>query len=399
MVKYFCVVCVFSVLLLVPPVSLAGNICLDSDGEALIVNGDLPSAKAEAIIRAKWGAVERAVGMEVKSQSIVQNMVMVDESISKQVNGSISRFKVLDVKEGTGVVNVKINACVEPSGARDALAGMALNNSVAVFITATKPKVTGEYDVVSSSPNWTYERHDVRTTDHHEETNILSETVIGKLAEHGYTVIDAAPTDVVDALEVEQMMKSGNYLALRSLMYRFLTNIILIGKVDYSVSTRKGENLGNGITMPFNHVTVRLMYRLVTRDASGKMAILAAGTEIGKGLASNLEDAATEGLKDLSENLVPTMLDRIGKHIKGGAKKIEVRISGGAELGDNFALKDILQNIAWVGEVEDKGLGRFLVSYPENPVYLANSICQKKEFALVSYSPHEINLKYTHPKE
>lgn len=369
--------------------------CLDAEGEAAVVNGDIPSAKTEAVSRAKWAAVEHAVGVEVKAQSVVQNVMLVDEAISKQINGIVSSYKVLQVRNGEGVISVRVNACVEPARAKDALTGLALNNSIAVFIPAKSPKVLNEYDVVSNTPGWRYERHDVRTTDEHDEANILSETVIGKLTEQGYTVVDVAPSNVMDAAEIERTMKSGNYLSLRSLMYKFLTNIILIGKVDYAVSTRKGEDIGQGIAMPFNHVTARLTYRIVTRDSSGKMVILTSGTEKGKGLANNLEDAAAEGLRDLSENLTPVILDKIGKYIKGAAKKVDVRVSGISQLSDNFAVKEVLQNTAWVTDVEEKGLGEFKVGYTENPIYLANSICQKGKFKLEHYSPYAINLKYS----
>lgn len=68
-------------------------------------------------------------------------------------------------------------------------------------------------------------------------------------------------------------------------MYKFLSNILLIGKINSTISTRKGEDIGHGIVMPFNYVTVRLTYRIVTKDKTGKMVILTAGAEEGKGLA------------------------------------------------------------------------------------------------------------------
>jgi len=57
--------------------------CIDAVGEAAIINSDVASAKIEAIARAKWAAVEQAVGVEIKTQSIVQNMQMIDDTISK----------------------------------------------------------------------------------------------------------------------------------------------------------------------------------------------------------------------------------------------------------------------------------------------------------------------------
>ncbi len=355
--------------------SFAAPICLDAEGEAAIVNNDLPSAKAEAVARAKWAAVEQAVGAEVKAQSVVQNMMLVDEAISRQINGVVSRYKVLRVNNGPDTVTVKVNACVEPVRAKDAIAGLALNNAIAVFLPARKPGNSGGGG-------------------RYEETNVLSETLIGKLTGQGYTVVDVAPTHALDAAEMDQALKSGNFLSLRSMMYKFLANVLLVGKVDYTVSTRKGEHVGYGIAMPFNSVTVRLTYRLITRDPSGKMVILSAGTEQGKGLAGSVEDAAAQGLNEIAEKMGPVLLDKVGSYIKGVAKRIEVKVAGIAELKDSFAVKEVLQNLAWVTSVEEKGLGEFVVSYPENPIYLANSINQKGNLHVEAFTPSTINLKY-----
>lgn len=368
--------------------------CLDVEGEAAVVNNDIPSAKAEAIGRAKWTAVEQAVGLEVKSNSMVQDMMLVDEAVSKQVSGVVSSFKVLQVRNVTDTVSARVNVCVEPSRARDAMSGLARNTSVAVFIPARKPKVLSEYGSMSSYHGRSYEYHDVHITDQHDEANMVTEAVIGKLTEHGYNVPDIAPTDAMDAAEIERLMKSGNYLSLRSLMYKFLTNIIVIGKIDYSVSTKKGEDAGLGIAMPFNHVTVRLTYRLISRDASGKIVVLTAGTENGKGLANNLEDAAEDGLRDLAEKVVPAILDKVAKHVKGVSRKIEVKVEGVTAPSDNFAVKEILQNTSWVTEVREHGLGEFLVDYPENPLYLANSLCRKGGLKLVAFSPGVLAFRY-----
>ncbi|MCX7769702.1 MAG: hypothetical protein N2202_01310, partial [Proteobacteria bacterium] len=69
--------------------------CVISEGEAVINKNDTFSAKAEAIARAKWNAIENIVGVEVKAQSVVQNMVLVDEAVSKEIKGVIESYKVL----------------------------------------------------------------------------------------------------------------------------------------------------------------------------------------------------------------------------------------------------------------------------------------------------------------
>lgn len=368
--------------------------CVDSDGEAVILNNDVPSAKTEAVARAKWAAVEQVVGVEVKAQSVVQNMALVDDAVSKQVRGYISSSKVLKEDNRKDTIWVKVNACVEPTKAKDAVASLALNNSVAVFIPARKPKVVSETEETHRTRYGKSERHELSTKDEYDETNILSETLIGKLTDTGYTVADIAPTHAVDAQEIEAAIKSGNFLTLRSLMYKFMSNILLIGKIDYTVSTKKGQDVGFGISMPFNNVTVRLTYRIVTRDSSGKMVILTAGTEEGKGLAGSVEDATAEGHKALSEKFIPIVFDKLSQYIKGVTKRVKVNIDGVTDINTNLEVKDAVQNIAWVTNVEEKGLGEYIVSYPENTIYLANSISQKPNMQILNFSQNSISATY-----
>ncbi len=369
--------------------------CVDSEGEAFIIDNDIPSAKAEALARAKWHAVEQVAGVELRAQTVVQNMVLVDDAVSKQIRGIVTRHKILCEEIRKDTIFTKINACVEKTRAREAVSTLALNNLVAVFIPARKPKVVKEFEERYKTPYSKTDRIVLETKDEYDETNILSETLIGKLIEHGYTVIDIAPTNAMEARDIEKAIKSGNFLVLRSLIYKFLSNVILIGKVDYSISTRKGEDIGYGLSMPFNNATVRLKYRLVTRDQAGKMIVLAAGAEEGKGFAMNVEDAVANGMKDVAKKLTPVILEKLGQHIKGIAKKIHVKVQGISDLNTNFEVKDILQHLAWVVDVEEKAIGEFIVSYPENPIYLANSISQRTNFQVVNFSPYSILIKYS----
>jgi len=348
--------------------------CVNTEAEAVIVNNDVPSAKLEAIARAKWSAIEQVVGTEIKAQSLVQNFTLVEDAIKTKAGGVIKSFKVLQEEKLDDILNVKIKACVEPSGAREAVSQLALNNSIALFIPARQPGKSG---------------------DEFEETNILSETLIGKITEQNYTVIDVAPTGTIEAKEIENAMKSGSTLAVRSMMYKFLSNMIIIGKVDYNISTKKGEDIGYKIAMPFNTVTVRLTYRILAKNnKTGNMEILSAGAEQAKGIANSVEDAAAAAMKELAENLAPTLLDKISTYGKGNTKKITVKVNGVNDLNTVIEVKGILQNIVWVSAVEEKQMGDFVVSYAENTLYLANSIKQKGNFKIVNFSPYSLTLDY-----
>jgi len=354
--------------------ALSQEKCVNTEAEAAIINNDIPSAKLEAIARAKWSAIEQVVGTEIKAQSFVQNFTLVEDVIKTKAGGVVKNYKIIDQKNTTDSVNVKINACVEPASARKDVSQLGLNNSIAIFIPARKPGRSG---------------------DEFEKTNILSETLIGKLTEQSYTVVDVAPTNALTASVIENAVRSGNSMTVRSIMYKFLSNLIIIGKVDYTISTKKGENIGYGLSMPFNNVTVRLNYRIIAKNnKTGNMEILSTGVEQAKGLANNVEDAAAEAMKELADNLTPAILDKVGQYIKGNTKKVSIKVNGVNDVDAVIAIKQILQSIVWVSEVEEKQMGDFIVSYPENTLYLANSIKQKGNFKVVNFSPYSLVLDY-----
>jgi hypothetical protein len=348
--------------------------CVNADAEAAIFNNDIPSAKLEAIARAKWSAIEQVVGSEIKAQSFVQNFTLVEDVIKTKAGGVVKSYKVISENTKNDIFNVRINACVEQAQAREAVSQLGLNNSIAIFIPARKPGRQG---------------------DEFEETNILSETLIGKLTEQNYTVVDVAPTQAVDAADIEKAVKSGSTLAVRSMMYKFLSNLIMIGKIDYTISTKKGESIGYGLSMPFNNVTARLTYRIIAKNnKTGNMEILTAGSEQAKGIANSVEDAAAEAMKELAQNITPVILDKVGLYIKGNTKKVAVKFTGVSDLDTVMEIKALLQSIVWVSAVEEKQMGDFVVSYPENTLYLANSIRQKGNFKIVNFSPYSLNVEY-----
>ena len=72
--------------------------------------------------------------------------------------------------------------------------------------------------------------------------------------------------------------------------------------------------------------------------------------ESGKGLASNVEDATAEGLKDLAEKLAPKILDKVASYIQGNVKKIFVKVNGVADRD-----KTVLDAAGFAGSVNWQG--------------------------------------------
>ncbi len=373
--KAFIIFVLFIVAAVFVPEGFCQQKCVNAEGEAVINNDDVPSARLEAIARAKWAAIEQTVGVDVKAGTFVSNFAVVEDVMKTKAGGSVKSFKVLSQNKKNGTLNVLINACVEPNKAKEAVSDLSLNSGITVFIPARKPRDTGGSSF--------------------EETNILSEKLIGKLTEQNFKVIDVAPANPKDAMAIESAAKGGNTMVVRSMLYRYLSNVMIVGKIDYTISTKKNEDIGYGLAMPFNNVTVGLTYRMLAKNTrTGNMEVLTADAVSGKGLANNVEDAAARGMEDLLEQLTPKVLDTAHKFILGNTKRVRIKVNGVADLDTNIEVKGFLKNTVWVTDVQEQQMGEFTVGYPENSLYLANSLKQKANFDLVNFTPYSLTLNY-----
>ena len=348
--------------------------CVNMSGEGAIVNNDVPSARIEAINRAKWLAVEQVAGVDVKSRTIVENGTLLDDIITTQMQGVVTSHRVLNEKRSADTYQVTVSACIEPVNARTAVSALALNTSISLFIPSRKP-------TTSAKDRWEY-----------EEDNILSQNITSRLVEQGFRVRDLADSHSLKLKDIDAAFRGGRQAELRSLIYKHLSNSILIGRIEPTVSFNKGEDAGYGIRMPFNSVTARLSYRLMSRGSDGRMIVLAAGTEEAKGLAPAINDAYAEALKNLSERFIPIIMEKIYGRIREIGSSVRVKVEGVKDPAESLVLRESLQKITWVSGVENIGLDEFRVNYPENPVYLANSLSQKG-FGIIKFSSHFIRIR------
>ncbi len=351
----------------------AKPVCVETEGEGTVFRGDIPSARMEAIVRSKWAAVEQVAGVDIKSRTVVSDSRLMEDFISTQARGVVTTLQVISEDKGMDTVRVRVKACVEPSDAKDAVSPLALNSSIVVFIASRK--LSGN------------------RKDRYESSGSFVEALNNALAERGFLVRDPAESGkYFRPADIERAMNSGNFHSMQSLIYRYKSNCVLIGQIEPVLSTAKGEDVGHGITMPFNKVTVRLIYRLLVRDANGRLKILAAGNNEASGLASNAEDSRNLALKNLAEVSVPSIMDKIKQRMSDLAHTVTVTVEGVTTPDETFAVRDILQQITWVNEIKEEGIGRFSVAYPENSLYLANGLIQKG-YAVTRYSDNEIRVR------
>ncbi len=345
--------------------------CIESvgTGEASVIRGDRASAKAEALARAKWDAIEKALGVTTSVKTIVHNFRLLDEVIKNEVGGFIKDVRILKEENFEDMVRVKVRGCVYPKEAEKALSLISRDTAFSVIIV-TKRQGSVELD----------------------EMNPVTTELINILNQQGFKVYDFAGNPNVNPYDIENIIAQRRFIALRAYMSRVLSGAIVVGKVELIPSTRAGQDVGYGIKATFNVVTARLNYYLLTRDREG-LRIVASGSLSAMGRAPNIDDASYRAMEALARRLGSDIMGKLERYMASKRKIVTVVVRGVRSTTQNFSIKEKLQRIPWVESVEDLGLGKFRVKYLENTVYLANAIERIPELQLLRFSPTEVEAR------
>lgn len=352
-------------------VTVQADTVVETSGDAIIVDNDVPSARMEAIARARWHAVEIVAGVETQSSTVVSDFVLLDESVIQRTNGVITESQVLSESREADVYIVRIRATVGERHAQDAISRLARNGAIAISIPAILP--------------------DSSVLQQHK----LTETLISRLIAAGYEVVDLGEKELgINYQRLNQGVSNNNYTLIRSLAHRHLANVVLVGTVETSHTGHKGAPDSMG-PLPFDLVTARLNYRLVGGDPDGGFrTILASGHFSEKGAGNNVMLAGHRSIDALLDTAVPGIFDAVQRNVMAKTREVRVHVEGVRSLTDHQAVRDALQHIAWVAKVEAEQMGEYLVEYPERTVYLAASLHRKPGFRVVDVAELVILARY-----
>ncbi|RMA92536.1 hypothetical protein [Hydrogenothermus marinus] len=334
-------------------------------GEASIIK-DYSSAKMEACARAKWDALEKALGTQINVKSVIENFKLLDEVITKDVKGFITDVKIIKEENLGDAVRVTIKGCVYPQKAEKALSLISRNTMFNVIFIVQ-------------------DRNNIELDD----MNPVNVELINTLTQQGFEVYDFASDPDINPYEIENIISQRRFISLRRLLTRSLAKITIIGKIRFIYRTKAGQNIGYELYSPFNIILAQAQYYLLMKD-KGRIRILSSGNVSAKGISSIDEYAKNKALESLAPKLADDILNKIQRYMISKRKFIIVYVKDIKSVSKNFEIKSNLQKLPWVKSVEDLGIGKFRVEYLENPIYLANALESIYGYKILTFSPTRI---------
>ena len=175
-----------------------------STGEAALDIG-VSRAREQAIAQANRLAVEQALGVFVVSETLVENMVLVEDTILTKSSGYVSGYKILSENKADGIYTIKLEATVsiEPLVEQLAKMGLLRDWTVAVVLVSNGDK---------------------RTSNEAAKTR-LNQMILDK----GFKVADEQALVSLNQPAIMQQIQQGNYLAALPVLRDNGVDVLVVG--------------------------------------------------------------------------------------------------------------------------------------------------------------------------
>ncbi len=214
-------------------------------GEGVIFQGDKATAKEKAKDQALRLAVEQVVGIYIKSSTLVQNYVTVDDKILSQSKGYVKNYKILSEKVDGDVVVVEIEATVAAAkvkGDLDAIqAALSRKNYPRMMLMIAEQNVGQP----GFSQWW-------GTTSQVVQMSQVENTLIDELGQLGFTFVDpqvlSGKIQMKDAYRVTSANSPISTEAAREIADLTDAQVVLVGTAvaNNMGAPIQGSNMSSG---------------------------------------------------------------------------------------------------------------------------------------------------------
>lgn len=357
---------IFLLLLFVLATGTVFAVEIETVGEALIVNDDKASAKAMALSRAKWTAVETVSPAKIKIDTIINNAELADEAVKTELSATINFYNIIEETVKNNKYIIKIKANVIPEKVENLIDRLSSDTSICVMIAGIMPE----------SSSLLFDQS-------------FSSAVINQLEEKGFN-INLIDYSQITADKFNAGFNNTTYKSVDNLIKNAECRNILLGKLSI---VDMGNNVGYG-TVSFKLVSGELNWKLIEKQNS-KIKILNSGFFSSRSQGATLNNAAVNIYKSMANNTAVKLVSQVSEKVLGdNYKSIRVVLTGANTAIDDLSeLKSDLKNIPFVLQIKEQDDSSLVVDYPDKAYYLAVFIEKDNKYKVTKLSDNELIIR------
>jgi hypothetical protein len=286
---------------------------VEVEGVAAVVNNDIGMARDKALDDAKRKAVEQVGGTHIKSESVTENMQLVEERVYAKASGFVKNFQIKNQYKDGETYFVKISATVDAGAVADSIDQLFKVKPRVVVLVA-------EQNVGASSFSYWWGQQGFSS-----EMDLLQNALIAAWQPKGYKFIE--PGMLHGKLKIKKPMQTPNLDDKNALVLSkdADADIAIVGKV---VVTDAGPVM-DGVKMRSFHAVGNL--RVLNVD-TGEIIAVADDTAVAPHIDGNT--GGRLAIKALADKVGDALQQSIMKRWTAeaaGSKTIEVVVDGNAK--------------------------------------------------------------------
>ncbi|MAE13954.1 hypothetical protein CMO92_05305 [Candidatus Woesearchaeota archaeon] len=245
------------------------------------------SARDMAIEDALRRAVEQVVGTFIDSESMVENMVLLSDTVYSKSRGYVKNYKIIQELEENSLYRIKIHATVGTDGIRGDLEAIGL-----LMQRKHKPRVM----IIAVE---TIEEKDLQVL---ENLSVTENSMIRMFQQKGFKVIDADTVKKVAKRDQLLSALQGDNMLAAKIGLQYGAEVVVIGKATASSSGYVQND------SKLQSINANVTARVIRADNA---EIIAADDRMSTKAHISVVKGAHKAFKSAGEKLADTLIDQI----------------------------------------------------------------------------------------
>lgn len=317
-----------------------------AEGSAAVTSGDIAKAEDEALADAKRNAVEKAVGVFVKSETLGQNYQVVEEKILTKSEGYIASWSKVEgsrnVKsvEGNQLLTIKISAKVKLINLISDMTDIE-----EVYNSMQRPRVMVLVREVCLGKQC-------------QELPVSAQAIMRTLQDRKFDVVDPEVIKrVIRKQSVRAMLDKGDAKAAATLAEDEGAEILVLGTAK-AVEAKADDFTGGEIKSCSARINARLVYAdtgevlFTPKPCEGKGASF---SDISEAASTALDEAGSRLINADSKRFTEQMLASWARQVQNG--RLLKIVASNISYDDFSALKGVIRDFR--GHVEFVGQPKY----------------------------------------
>ncbi|TKJ42353.1 hypothetical protein CEE37_01340 [candidate division LCP-89 bacterium B3_LCP] len=346
-------------------------------GEATIYEGDIPAARDEALVDAQRNALEQVMGVQIKSETAIQDFMLADDTILSMISGHVKDSRITSEKQEMEYLVLEVECDVVKELSPEEAQKLMRNFSCVVGFTT---EIDG--GVV--------------------DDNRIGNKLISDLVKADFDVRDISQMLSLEGYQAQfrKAVDNQDIAAARWIGRQLLSNVVIVGKAKLEMKEKKEVTGFAGVVGVYVY-DCWLEARAIEAESGQIIAQYASEFEGVQGTGNTPQKAVTMAMTRAERAFSKDLLSQLTEYGGKKSRPITVEVEGIPTYESFQKVKQFLSNVRFRdSEVSDLGFAAgekstFRFNYSEKINLIAIKLDHLPNLSVMDRSEVKVICRYS----